>query len=296
MRAAPELILLACEIKVAARRGAHLLRAYGEYNFLGKMVAWTRRRRVEAKYAAVTERLRGLMPGASPTPGDATPVSVSGAPMAGPHAGGRGEGGHGLLERAVAAASEASGAAPAACGQVLRRGRHERVYCLSFAPQSVAAASGGMCVWWALEAAVEFYSDATGSTTSFGIEGDVFLTHVAVDASGNTWGGTSCGTLLVRRPHVWDSQVEERLFGSAVRAIAFDADTSTVWAGDEHGCLRASRLRDEGWRIEPLLTALAGCAPRRGISVGALLSARNGCARTAQRGRRGGGHGSAIAL
>lgn len=283
VRAAPELILLACEVKVAARRGADLLRTYGQYHFLGKLVALAQRSKVAAKYVKVTERLRSLMPAASAAAavsGVSTPPSTSAgggaSPFSGHATGGQSTGGSGsagplgALDRTMTGGGGELGAVGG--GQMLRQGHHERVYAVSFAPPSVATASGGMCVWWALESGVEFYSDATQSTTSFATEGDVFLTYVAIDDAGNTWGGTSQGTLLMRRPRVWDSQAEERLFPSAVRAITFDSATGAVWAGDERGCLRAARLREDTGRIQPLLTVLAGAAPaRRWFSASVLL-------------------------
>jgi hypothetical protein len=293
VRAAPELILLACEIKVAARRGADLLRTYGQYHLLGKLVAWARRGKVEARYGKVTARLRALMPAAAAagcSTGDGTPTSAAGGAVESPFmgqtasAGGAGAralgaagsgGGHSILERTVTGGTAADGGAPgpsAPNNQLLRRGRHERVYAVSFAPPGAAAPGGGLSVWWALDSCVEFYSDAAQSTTSFGIEGDMVLTLVAIDGAGNTWGGTNRGTLLVRRPRVWDSQAEERLFASPVRAVAFDAGTAAVWAGDEHGCLRAAAFDEGAWRIQPLLTALVGRVPARGLSAGALFS------------------------
>lgn len=279
-RAAPELILLACEVKVAARRGADLLRTYGQYHFLGKVVALAQRSKVAAKYVKVTERLRGLMPATpsapslGPAEGRMPGASNSASPFQAQAGGGAAAPPSvGALERVGTGGSSLEPAVQggAGGGQVLHQGHHERVYSVAFAPPSVAAASGGLCVWWALESGVEFYSDATQSTTSFATEGDVFLSAVAIDNSGNTWGGTSSGTLLMRRPRVWDSQSEERLFGSAVRAIAFDPDTGAVWSGDEQGCLRAARLQDDSGRIVPLLTALGGRASRRGLSAGNLL-------------------------
>jgi hypothetical protein len=267
-RPAPELIVVACEVKVAARRGADLLRTYGQYHFLGKLVAVAQRGRVAAKYTRVTARLRGLMPAAPPgamPPSPTASASPFQAIASGSGSGGAGAGAGATADRSVA------GAAGGGAGQVLKRGHHERVQSIAFAPAAVAAASGGLCVWWSSDAGVEFYSDAAQSTTSFATEGGVFLTAVAIDVAGNTWGGTSGGTLLMRRPRVWDSQAEERLFGSAVRAIAFGDDGGAVWAGDDAGCLRAARFHPDSGRIHPLLTALAGRASRRGFSTGALL-------------------------
>ena len=288
-RAAPELILLACEVKVAARRAGHLLRTYGCNSFCGSPVAWMRRSRVVSEYGKVTERLRGLMPGApsgTAVPGRLAPTSAGDASLASPFGmAGTGFGSSGggnsssadprsLLERVV---GSSGGSGSTDGGHVLRQGRNERVYAVSFMPPELAAATGGgLCVWWALDSAVEFYSDATQSTTSFAIEGDVHLTCVAIDDAGNTWGGSSCGTLLVRRPRVWDVQAEERLFGGPVHAIAFDTAAATVWAGDEHGCVRAARLNEDSWRIEPLFTALEGRAPApRRLSGSVLLRASN---------------------
>ena len=306
-QAAPELILLACEVKVAAQRGAHLLRAYGQFHLLGRLVAWTRRARVEAKFRQVTERLRGLMPQAAG--GADAAAAAAGAPgalrvgtgtldrvsagMAGTAGAGGGSG-----NGSGSGASMAASAGAAYAGQLLRKGRHhERVHSVAFAPPAAALAGNGsigggggggggsgsggdggaaaaaaaVAVWWALDAAVEFYSDAAQATTSFATDGAASLTCVAVDGAGNTWGGTSGGGLLARRPYVWDAQAEERLFAGPVRALAFDAGAAVVWAGDEHGCLRAARLCEDAWRIEPLAVALPGRAPRRGISTGALL-------------------------
>lgn len=274
-RAAPELILLACEVKVAARRGLHLISVYGRSSCVGRLAAWARRSQVEAKYAAVTQRLQGLMP-AGPASGGPSPTSRDAAAHAsglaasardGIFAASSSGGGAGLRERTAPGKSGDGGAA--AGGQVLRRGRHERVYCVAFSPPSAAAASGGLCAWWALESAVEFYSDAAQATTSFAIEGDVRLTHVAIDPAGNTWGGTNTGTLLVRRPFAWDIQAEERLFGGAVRAIAFDASSGRVWAGDDNGCLRAAHLHADTWHIEALFTAAEGGPARR--ATGSIL-------------------------
>jgi len=289
---------------VAARRGADLLRNYGQYHFLGKFVVWMQRSKVEAKYEKVTERLRGLMPAATAaitsTGGYGTPTSSAGGGnnvatttttaatptsaspfLAHTSSGGAGRASNsgggaaaaaGALERTVTGGSGGVGGGEAAHGgQLLRRGRHERVYAVSFAPPAIAAASGGMSVWWALESCVEFYTDATQSTTSFAIEGGVYLSCVAIDGAGNTWGGTNRGALLVRRPRMWDIQAEEKLFSSALRALAFDDESAVVWAGDEYGCLRSAHLHEGAWRIEPLLTALAGRKPTRGLSAGALL-------------------------
>lgn len=44
-----------------------------------------------------------------------------------------------------------------------------------------------------------------------------------------------------------------------------------MWAGDEHGCLRSARLRDDPWQVEPLAVALPGRSPRRGLSTGTML-------------------------
>jgi hypothetical protein len=290
-RAAPELILLACEVKVAAQRGVALLRTYGQYHFLGKLVAWGRRGEVAARFALVSERLRGLMPTPLSGPSDVTPVvsgvCVGATPFSGAAAAPSALGPHGVLERAVTGSCDSGALGKASGGQLLRtsnRGRHERVYAVSFVPPALAAATGGLCVWWAMESAVEFYSDVTQATTSFAIEGDTFLTAIAIDGAGNTWGGTSRGSLLVRRPRAWDTQAEERLFTGAVRALAFDGAMSMVWAGDERGCLRGARLHDDGWRIEPAVTALAGQAlARRGLSAAALFgrtrSSAGRCAR-----------------
>jgi hypothetical protein len=293
VRGAPELILLACEVKVAAQRGVDLLRTYGQYHFLGKLAAWGRKARVAARFVAVTERLRGLMPSA-PGGGGASGNAGGGGGGAsnglGPQYGGGSDGGGraplsggGLLERAVTGSCDSGGgpasAAAAPPGQLLRaagpRGRGERVHAVVFAPPAVAAASGGLAVWWALESAVEFYSDVTQATTSFAIEGDTYLTSVAIDGAGNTWGGTSRGGVLARRPRAWDAQAEERLLPGAVRALAFDGGAAMVWAGDERGCLRAARLDEAAWRLAPGVTALAGAAlARRGLSAGALFGSR----------------------
>lgn len=284
---------------MAARRGADLLRTYGQYHFLGKLVAVAQRSRVEGKYTKVTERLRSLMPSMAPPHGaPLTPKAAaigdggsSASPFQAAATGGSGGSGGGvaaahlaaggnLARPAVVSRGGGGGADPsvvhtaAICaGQVLREGRNERVFSVAFAPAAVAAASGGLCVWWALESCVEFYSDAAQSTTSFATEGSVFLSCVAIDNAGNTWGGTSSGTLLMRRPCVWDSQAEERLFAGAVRAITFDPHTGTVWAGDEHGCVRAARLQDDTGRIHLLLTVLAGRSSRRGLSASSLIVA-----------------------
>jgi hypothetical protein len=56
----PELVVLACEIKLNAKRGEHLMRVYGSYKYLGKLLAMALRSKVSAKFARVVDRLKQL--------------------------------------------------------------------------------------------------------------------------------------------------------------------------------------------------------------------------------------------
>lgn len=53
-------MVLACEIKLNARRGEHLMRVYGSYKYLGKLLAMALRTKVSAKFGKVVDRLRQL--------------------------------------------------------------------------------------------------------------------------------------------------------------------------------------------------------------------------------------------
>eukprot|EP00775_Hariotina_reticulata_P009889 gene9889-10046_t len=77
--AAPELIVVACEVKVACHRGLHLFRTYGRYHYLGKVIALATRSSVTAKYDAVIVRLKAIMPLGNHTSA-AAPAAAAGGP------------------------------------------------------------------------------------------------------------------------------------------------------------------------------------------------------------------------
>jgi hypothetical protein len=62
-QAFPELIVLACEVKVCAKRGVHLLKVYGRYRWLGKLLACSRREKITMKYEQAILRMVNIMPG-----------------------------------------------------------------------------------------------------------------------------------------------------------------------------------------------------------------------------------------
>jgi hypothetical protein len=117
-----------------------------------------------------------------------------------------------------AEAAAAAAAGPGALAVQVRAGeQQEKVTCISYTQQPLAAAGGALapCVWWAVGERLEFYSEATQSTTSFAPRGEgVPITAVSLDAGGNVWAATSRGCVMVRRQRNWE-QVSSRRAGRA---------------------------------------------------------------------------------
>ena len=58
---APELIVIACEVKVSARRGLTLVDVYGGMGMFGKMMTLVVRKNIYKKYDKVINHLKTLL-------------------------------------------------------------------------------------------------------------------------------------------------------------------------------------------------------------------------------------------
>eukprot|EP00882_Tetradesmus_deserticola_P011737 GHRQ01012417.1.p1 GENE.GHRQ01012417.1~~GHRQ01012417.1.p1 ORF type:complete len:613 (+),score=232.73 GHRQ01012417.1:203-1840(+) len=171
----------------------------------------------------------------------------------------------GVLERMLkgSGAGAAGSASADSCGVLVRSGKHDKVTSMCFLspPDSLSAAA---CVWWAVGDRLEFYSDATQSTTSFAAAASehAAITVLTLDSAGNVWGGTAKGTVFMRRRTNWQQVFVERAFNSCVRTLSADADSGVVWGGDDAGRLAVFRWRQGSLhtRLECTATILPGKA------------------------------------
>ncbi|GIL51335.1 hypothetical protein Vafri_7343 [Volvox africanus] len=120
-------------------------------------------------------------------------------------------------------------------GKMLQCNRHEKVLAMTYVPAAHVQASEYMCIWWSVGQRMEFYSEATQSTTVFQEASSV--TALGVDEAGSVWTGHAKGQVRVRYKQQWERTVEDKVFTTAVRAIAFD-DLGRAWAGDESGRIK----------------------------------------------------------
>ncbi|KAF6253127.1 hypothetical protein COO60DRAFT_1463350 [Scenedesmus sp. NREL 46B-D3] len=258
--AAPELIVVACEIKVACNRGQHLFRTYGRYRYLGKLVAAATHSSTTAKYDAVIARLLAIMPSEPPQQANAAggssngQVNRLGGLLGTVNSDSGGSTPRGAVPGAVDRFEAGSTNTVAAAAGVLDR-------MLKGSADSLSAAA---CVWWAVGDRLEFYSDATQSTTSFAAVAveRAAITALTLDSTGNVWGGTAQGTVFMRRRTNWQQVFVERAFSSCVRVLAADADSDVVWGGDDAGRLAVFRCRQGSLhsRLECTATILPGKA------------------------------------
>eukprot|EP00879_Flechtneria_rotunda_P024247 GHRR01025695.1.p1 GENE.GHRR01025695.1~~GHRR01025695.1.p1 ORF type:complete len:435 (+),score=161.29 GHRR01025695.1:1143-2447(+) len=325
--AAPELIVVAVEVRVACNRGMHLFRTYGRYRYFGKLVAAAKRGSVIAKFAAVTAQFKGIMPHSGFLSGNCTGLGIAagspipGVPLHMAHMGSAGLSnsgcstpcsmaqngnmgidlpgfdhvatGHGdcgivgtvpndatiaaaatgvLANRLKGGASSTpqqlqclavnTGSAAQPMPTLIRSGAHDKITAVTFAapPDNVSAAAA---VWWAVGDHLEFYSEATQSTTSFAASAAVQAEKAAImaitlDSAGNVWAGTAKGSVLTWRRRNWEHVFVERAFTSCVRCLAADADSDVVWAGDETGRLGVFRCVDGNNRLECTASIITG--------------------------------------
>ncbi|GAX75255.1 hypothetical protein CEUSTIGMA_g2700.t1 [Chlamydomonas eustigma] len=257
-KSAPELILIACEIKVSARRGLTLVDVYGRMGTFGKMVTLCARGSIYSKYDKVCDHLNTLLVISEAAILPSTAKSM--------------ESGSSAAVAGAAAASPASGVSVVAAvphpphGVELRVGKQDKVHCVAYVPSAVESyLSETICIWWSAGNMLEFFSEAGQSTTAFGIEKPhLLVTSVAIDLDGNVWTGHVKGLLRVRRNQQWDYIQEDSLFqSSAIRCIVFD-NFDFAWVGDDSGRVRVLRFDADEAKLHlvsavtPLLSAGSG--------------------------------------
>ncbi|GIL75439.1 hypothetical protein Vretifemale_5158 [Volvox reticuliferus] len=131
-------------------------------------------------------------------------------------------------------------------GKMLQCNRHEKVLAMTYVPAAQVQASEYMCIWWSVGQRMEFYSEATQSTTVFQEASSV--TALGIDDSGSVWTGHSKGQVRVRYKQQWERTVEGKAFTTAVRAIAFD-DLGRAWTGDESGRMKVMAYEPQGGQL-----------------------------------------------
>jgi hypothetical protein len=186
-RETPELLLVASEVKVTAKRALTLVEVHGRRKSLAKLLNVINKKKIVAKIGMTQQRFSALLPPPE-RPSTSAPQHLGQA--AGPP-----------LERASSAASPGGARAPA--GQVLRQGKHDKVFSAAYVPYNTSVYPH-TCVWWSLGHQLEFYSEAAQCTTAFPIEGSGYaVTTVAIDPLGNVWTGHAKGYVRVRRKQTW---------------------------------------------------------------------------------------------
>ena len=143
---AQELIAVACEIKVAARRGLTLVDVYGSYGKLLKVMTMLLRKQSNAKFDQVIDRLKSLMPPPHVEP--AEPANVS---KEAPKRIFCSSNNSGALARSsvpiLPYTSQLTLSPGPLMGTILREAKHDRVHCVSYVPLAALSAAS-VCIWW----------------------------------------------------------------------------------------------------------------------------------------------------
>ncbi len=235
-RSAAELVTLACEVKVSARRGLTLVDVYGGMGVVTKFVTMLMRKSIYKKYDKVINHLKALLPPAEPMP--AVPsTAAAAAAQAGPSSpvamlvkdtDNNSEGGGSRY------GSKSANVLTEPRGEELRPAkRGEKVHCVTNVQSSD---QDGISVWWSAGAMLEFYTEANQSTTAFLVDKpSLIITAIGLDAEGNLWTGHIKGLVRVRRNEQWEYMAEDASFASsAVRCMDFD-ESGFAWVGDDSG-------------------------------------------------------------
>jgi hypothetical protein len=259
MPVAPGLLVLLhvdCSRLAGAKAEPVVAVVASRYRYFGKLIAAATRSSTTAKYDAVIARLLAIIPSEQSQPaiaavgtasshvgrlggllGSANNDSGSSTPQ-GPAAAvidrsattsssNTVAAAAGVLERMLkggaAGAASSAGAAADSSGILVRSGEHDKVTSMCFLPppDSLSAAA---CVWWAVCDSLEFYSDATQSTTSFAAAAveRAAITALTVDSAGNVWGGTAKGTVFMRPRMNWQQVGGATSCVDANTAVNFD--------------------------------------------------------------------------
>ncbi|GAX75257.1 hypothetical protein CEUSTIGMA_g2702.t1 [Chlamydomonas eustigma] len=239
-KTAPEMIVIACEVKVSARRGLTLVDVYGKMSGITKMATLVMRKTIYRKFDKVCDHLKTLLVSA-----ESPPAAVPGSNLAAADAPAVPSSGNSAMNLVINSGSPSSAQQP--LGLELRAGKYDRVYGLTYVP---AAADHFIpettCVWWAAGTMLEFYSEAGQSTTAFSLDKPhLLVTALAMDIDGNLWTGHVKGLIRVRRSQQWDFIAEDEFFASCpIRCIDFD-DLGRAWIGDDCGQVKVLRFDAE---------------------------------------------------
>lgn len=240
-RETPELMVVASEIKVTAKRARTLVEVHGKRKNLGKLLNIINKKKIIAKFGRTRERFSALLPPPEKPSTSAISVSTARRPS------------NDHLGRASSSPTKAG----AATSVILRQGKHDKVYSAAFVPYNPAVFPYS-CVWWSLGQQLELYSESAQCTTAFPIDGSNYMvTTVAIDELGNVWTGHAKGIVRVRRKQAWDTIMEEKFFSSAIRCISFD-EAGRAWVGDEAGRLQVISLAEGVSNLELVHGAQGG--------------------------------------
>ncbi|GLI61954.1 hypothetical protein VaNZ11_004517 [Volvox africanus] len=159
-------------------------------------------------------------------------------------------------------------------GKMLQCNRHEKVLAMTYVPAAQVQASEYMCIWWSVGQRMEFYSEATQSTTVFQEASNV--TALGIDEAGSVWTGHAKGQVRVRYKQQWERTMEDKVFTTAVRAIAFD-DLGRAWAGDESGRIKVMAYDPQGGQLATVaaLQRSPTFGPKTKVASGNLFSKRH---------------------
>lgn len=116
-------MVIACEIKVSARRGVTLLDVYGGASAFGKLRSLMRKKTIHAKFDKTIDHIKSLIP----PPETAVPKPLS-----------RNSSGHAM--------SKDLGPPQ---GLVIKDSKqHEKVHCMSYVPVEALDNVSSNCIWW----------------------------------------------------------------------------------------------------------------------------------------------------
>ncbi|KAG1670164.1 hypothetical protein FOA52_000876 [Chlamydomonas sp. UWO 241] len=288
----PDLVVMACEVKVAARNGTMLVNKHSSLTAVGKFATLFARKSIYKKFDDVSEKLKQLLLDLPPLPGDdsvrfkssmlsavgggeislrpsesghgspAHSVNSGGGLLQGSKSFGRSRGvSRGPSRAASRCVSRAASMRPELMGMPLRHGGDgdEKVFALAVMPQARA----GFAVWWSSPSALEYYDEASESTTAYALEGGLPVNCICVDGNANVWTANASGGVRMHSKAAWGPVLS--LEGDGVPATALAADEAApghAWVGDQFGGLRVLRAGSSGiQRLGAMSTLPAKHAP-----------------------------------
>ncbi|MEW5304554.1 MAG: hypothetical protein WDW36_007157 [Sanguina aurantia] len=247
----PELILVACEVKVSARRGNTLVSMYGSYSALAKFMTLMMRSYIHTNSSTHPTGLHPnppsttnlqQQPGLPSAQQPALPQSLQQQQHSGSSS-------QQQVSLSQVVAVQHHHHAPVV-GILLRDAMHDRVHAVAYIPDTMKHALGDqVCLWWSAGRIMEFYSEATQATTAFGAEKpSLIVTALVIDNGGNVWTGHQKGLIRMRKYCQWEYAAEDKCFSSAIRVMFLDC-AGNVWIGDEEGRVKVMHYDEDTGRI-----------------------------------------------